>query len=202
MNLFPHWIHLFLPFKGMDRCIYANVCVGFFRFLPYVGWVTIIMTEKPIIKVRAHGWLLPPNSFVVSHNRMHFHNWKEIWKSTFWPLRRPSLNAWTLDLPSMGPGFKFLHWKPYNVQLVLSSRDRQNLFQNACNGLKSLTYWFLNIFFLFLKRKTTIKVAVPILGCTPIIRFWIPYEISLYTHVRRMYFSAFLEIIVKILLFR
>lgn len=22
------------------------------RFLPYVGWVTIIMTEKPIIKVR------------------------------------------------------------------------------------------------------------------------------------------------------
>lgn len=51
-NLLSHWIHLFLPFKGMDGYIYANACVVFFRFLPYVGWVTIIMTEKPIIKVR------------------------------------------------------------------------------------------------------------------------------------------------------
>lgn len=30
----------------------------FFRFLPYVGWVTIIMTEKPIIKVRFPGNIL------------------------------------------------------------------------------------------------------------------------------------------------
>lgn len=36
--------------KTMYR-VKQNTCITFFRFLPYVGWVTIIMTEQPIIKV-------------------------------------------------------------------------------------------------------------------------------------------------------
>ena len=39
---------LFLEFEKKFHIAYKTV-TG--RFLPYVGWVTIIMTEKPIIKV-------------------------------------------------------------------------------------------------------------------------------------------------------
>lgn len=36
----------------LDTVFNINFLLNFsYRFLPYVGWVTIIMTEKPIIKV-------------------------------------------------------------------------------------------------------------------------------------------------------
>lgn len=38
-------------FSVYPRFFLAEFCFPYCRFLPYVGWITIIMTEKPIVKV-------------------------------------------------------------------------------------------------------------------------------------------------------
>lgn len=60
-NLYIHAIHAKrVSFHFLD-VLYFILFSLFCRFLPYVGWVTIIMTEKPIIKVCLYWnleWLL------------------------------------------------------------------------------------------------------------------------------------------------
>lgn len=43
------------------------------RFLPYVGWVTIIMTEKPIIKVHLYKSLAGSRKMVFTANIFSMH---------------------------------------------------------------------------------------------------------------------------------
>jgi hypothetical protein len=63
VRLFEYWVCVMVLELISSKQVLHVACIPFCRFLPYVGWVTIIMTEKPIIKV----WFLCQSSAKIKY---------------------------------------------------------------------------------------------------------------------------------------